>query len=299
MALTVPIPRIAVMASVALLAVAAIAEAHPGTGIAVDRQGQVFFVDTGEGVFKVDAQGKLSPQEGPAFHWMTLDPSDRFGRTRLPQGSTFEMTVVGSNPSLILSSDFPVTIGRDGALYFPEVGRGERLQVVRLTSSGARSVLATLPRSTESGPLRWHTGMATGPGGAIFYTENKAVRRIDPQGRISTVAGNVRVPGCVRIPGVGPELGPYLRGLDVASDGTVYVAATGCGAVLRITPQGRVSPVLRTESPWSPTSVAVAGRDLYVLEFLHTASDNRREWIPRVRKVSRDGRVTLVAAVRR
>lgn len=286
------------MALVALLA-ATIAQGHPGTGIAVDQRGQVFFVDTGGGVFKVDAQGKLTPQEGPAFHWMTLDPSGRFRRARLPQGSAFEMTVVGGNPALILSSDFPVTIGRDGALYFPEAGRDERLQVLRLTPDGARSVLATLPRFTESGPLRWLNGLATGPGGSIFYTENKAVRRIDPQGKISTAAVNIRVSGCARIPGIGPELGPYLRGLDVASDGTVYVAAAGCGAVLRISPQGKVSPVLRTESPWSPTSVAVAGQDLYVLEFLHTASDNRREWIPRVRKVSREGRITLVAAVRR
>ena len=287
------------VALVALLVAATLAEAHPGTGIGVDQQGQVFFVDTGEGVFKVDARGNLSRQEGPAFHWMTLDPSGSFSRTRLPQGSTFEMTVVGRNPALILSSDFPVMIGRDGALYLPEAGGNGQLQVFRLSPKGDRSVLATLPRSTESGPLRWLNGMATGPGGAIFYTEDKAVRRIDPQGRISTVAGTVRVPGCERIPGVGPELGPYLRGLDVASGGTVFVAATGCGAVLRITPQGEVRPVLRTRSPWSPTSVAVAGQELYVLEFLHTASDNRREWIPRVRKVSREGRVTLVAAVRR
>ena len=285
--------------ALATLLAAATLEAHPGSGIAVDPRGEVFFVDTGEGIFRIDAQGRLSRREGPAFHWLALDPAGRFDRSRMPRGSRFETVAAGADPMLILSSDVPVTLGKDGALYAPEIGRDGRLQLLRLPPAGGRSVLATLPASTESGPLRWLNGMATGPGGAIFYTEDRAVRRVDPGGAVSTVAGDVRVPGCARIPGIASELGPHLRGLDVDSNGTVYVAASGCAAVLRIAPGGKVDPVLRAESPWSPTSVAVAGRDLYVLEFLHTASDDRREWIPRVRKLSHDGQITLVAAVRR
>jgi len=34
--------------------------AHPGSGIVVDKQGQIFFTDTGQGVWKIDNQGKLS-----------------------------------------------------------------------------------------------------------------------------------------------------------------------------------------------------------------------------------------------
>ena len=47
--------------------------AHPGSGIVADRHGNVYFVDTGKGVWKVDAQGRLLPHEGPAFHFMTID----------------------------------------------------------------------------------------------------------------------------------------------------------------------------------------------------------------------------------
>jgi hypothetical protein len=48
-------------------------------------------------------------------------------------------------------------------------------------------------------------------------------------------------------------------------------------------------------SPYSPTAVAVAKGEVYVLEYLHTASDVRKEWLPRVRKITRDGKVvTLV-----
>jgi hypothetical protein len=99
--------------------------------------------------------------------------------------------------------------------------------------------------------------------------------------------------------GVESELGAYCRGIDVDSEGIVYVAATGCRAVLKITADKKVTTVLRTVSPWSPTAVALHGSDLYVLEYLHTAGDNRREWLPRVRKVSSDGTVVTIATVAR
>jgi len=36
-----------------------------------------------------------------------------------------------------------------------------------------------------------------------------------------------------------------------------------------------------------------------VLEYSHTASDNRAEWFPRVRKIGRDGKVTMVGGTPR
>lgn len=272
--------------------------AHPGSGIVADRCGNVYFVDTGRGVWKVDAQGRLLPHKGPAFHFMTIDTDGHFRKTRFPSGPSADIKSVGSDPALILSSDYPLTVGRDGALYHPELRHDDRLQVIRMTPSGARTVAATLPASTESGALRWLNGMATGPDGSIYYTEDRAVRRL-AQASITTIASNVDVPDCNPLPGYGNRLGPALRGLDVASDGTVFVAATACHALLKINPSGDVRVVLRTLAPWSPTGVAVAGNDIYVLEYLHVQTEDRRDWIPRIEKVSADGRVSIVAAVTR
>ncbi len=113
------------------------------------------------------------------------------------------------------------------------------------------------------------------------------------------MASNVTVPGCVRPPDWEAPLGPYLRGLAVAADGTVFVAATGCSAVLRVEAQGKTKPVLRAAPPWSPTAVAVGGKDVYVLEYLHTVLEHRREWLPRVKKVSPSGAIVLLATVER
>ena len=55
--------------------------AHPGSGIVVDRFGQIYFVDMVSGVWKIDAHGALTHIRGPAFHWMTLDATDRFAAT--------------------------------------------------------------------------------------------------------------------------------------------------------------------------------------------------------------------------
>jgi hypothetical protein len=270
--------------------------AHPGSGIVVDSQGQVYFVDTGKGVWKIDNRGRLTPHPGSAFHWMTMDFEGRFAKTRWPAfnepSSVLER--VGMNPTLIVSSDFPLTIGRDGAIYFPDLNRENRLQIIRLTPSNDRTVLASLPPR-----LRWLNGVAAGPEGSIYYTENDAVRRVSPQGVISTVAEKITVPDCAPIPDSVPELGPFLRGLDVAKDGTVYVAASACGAVLKVTARGVVTPVLRSISPWSPTGVAVHGNEVYVLEYLHVAGDDRRAWIPRVRKLSPGGQVRVLATVKR
>lgn len=283
-----------------ILGVSAAAFAHPGSAIALGPDGRVYFVDTGGGVFEIGLDGQVKRLEGPAFHWFAIDPASRFAKTNYPSIPGSEIRSVGLHPTLVLSSDFPVAIGRDGALYYPERSAEQRWRIVRLTPEGTRSVHATLPADIKpSGDRGWINGLVARDDGSLYYTHERVLRRISPRGFVSTIAADVMVRNCTRIPGVGTEAGPYLRGLDVAPDGTVYVAAAGCGAVLKITPTGQVTPVLRTISPYSPTSVAVSNGEIYVLEYLHTASDDRREWLARVRKVTRGGKVEILANLKR
>ncbi len=269
--------------------------AHPGAAIAVSDDGLVWFVDTGGGVFSIDAKGRVVRREGPAFHWFAFDPASRYRKTPWPALPGAEIRSAGDHPTVILSSDFPVTIGADGKFYYPDGSGGDRVRIVAVEASGTRSVRATLPPIRRGGQtVTWLNGLAPGRDGSLYYTEDRMIRRVDPRGQVTAVVGNVVVAGCTAIPGIEKEVGPYLRGLAVAADGSIYVAASGCGAVLKVDPKGRVSTVLRTTAPWSPTAVAVAGGEVYVLEYLHTASDNRVEWLPRVRKISRSGSVSTL-----
>jgi hypothetical protein len=64
---------------------------------------------------------------------------------------------------------------------------------------------------------------------------------------------------------------------------------------VKITPDGKVEVAMKTEAPWSPTGVALYGENIYTLEY--TDGNNREEWLPRVRKLGRDGKVTTLATV--
>ena len=276
--------------------------AHPGSGIVVDRMGNIYFIDTGAGVWKIDRAGKLTKLGGPAYHWMAIDLDDRLKKVTLPYFSSQDATIarVGSSPTILVSSDFPITVGNDGSLYYAWAQSSDQVKIFRLAPSGGTTVVKSLPTvRSESGELRWRNGITASADGSIYYSEDRAIRKLSPQGELTTVISNLGQPGCDSVPGVESELGPYCRGLDVDSNGTIYVAAAGCGAVLKITTDMKVTTLLRAESPWSPTAVAVSGRDLYVLEYFHTANESRREWIPRVRKVSSDGAVATIATVDR
>jgi len=278
------------------LAFGGAAAAHPGSGIVVDHQGQVYFADTGGGVLRIDRDGSLKLHSGSMFHWLAIDYTSRFATARALSTASGQITAVGTQPTLVLSSDFPVTIGGDGALYYPELA-GDVLRIMRVDAAAHRSVRATLPHGNGRRALRWLNGLAAGPDGSLYYTDDTSVSKVDASGQVSTVAQGFTIPDCSPIPASDEASTPYLRGLDVAPDGTVYVAASGCGAVLKITARGVVTPILRAVSPWSPTAIALAGGDIYVLEYLHTANENRKEWLPRVRKRSPDGTIHELAAV--
>ncbi len=269
------------------------ASAHPGTGIVIDRLGQIYFVDMVSGVWKVDARGALTHLPGPAFHWMTLDSGDRFGTVRLPSGPNGDIERIPTNRNLLLASDVPLVMGSDGNLYFPSHASGTPLQMLKFMPTGQTSNLASLPATTAQGPLRDLNGLAAGFDGSLYYTENNAIRRISKEGRVSTVVQNIPRAQCAS------QEHPLLRGLAVNAGGTIYVAASGCRSVLTITPAGQVTILFQVASPWTPTGVALFGNDVYVLEFLNAESDDRRAMLPRVRKITPDGKTTIVATVTR
>jgi len=276
------------------------ASAHPGSGIVVDKEGLVFFTDTGQGVWKIDGRGNLTLLPASLFHWMTLDEAGYFAESQKNFGEWFErVTPQGSKHALIMSSDFPLTINRDGSLYYADT-RPRSARVVRRTPDGKESVLA----ADEA--FKGVAGIAAGPDGSLYITDASrpdasAIRKITMDGKVSQFA--IIGVGKDRAINPPPEAeASYCRGLAVDSQGIVYVAATGSRRVLKITPGGDVSTLLQAPGLWSPTGVAVFGGEVYVLEWQDAPPsllETRNAWIPRVRKVGRDGKITTLATVSR
>ena len=277
------------------LLVGTTASAHPGSGIVVDRNGQVYFTDTGKGVWKIDAQGKLIYIPASKFHWMTIDLSGYFAESQKNFGEFFErVTPQSSKPTLIMSSDFPLVFNKDGNIYYADT-RHSSAKIVRRTSDGKESVLAS------DKIFEFISGIAVGQDGSIYITEASAntVRKITMNGTVSIIATFIGK-AAKDLP---LETVPsYCRGLAVDAQGFVYVAATGSRSVLKISPQGVVSTILQTPSPWTPTGVAVFNGEVYVLEWHDVAASDlevRTAYIPRVRKIGSDGNVTTLATVLR
>src|SRR5687767_8673203 len=285
-----------ILSIVAACLLAAAALGHPGSGILVDRLGQVYFIDSGSGLWKIDTRGQVSHLSPLRNHWIAMDPNDRFIQSRVPTdtGRDWVITAAGSNPTMLISTDFPLVIGQDGNLYHPSA-RESNVRILRTRSTGGTSAVVTLPRSVAGEALGWINGLTTGPNGSLYYTEDNAVRRITAQGAVSTIATVTALTGRPASPGI--EERPYLRGLKVDSNGVVYVADAAYARVLKITPNGQVTALLQLDSPWAPTDVALFGDIVYVLEYLHAPGDDRLVWMPRIRKMTPDGKSTIILTV--
>lgn len=290
----------AAVATAVVVVSAITAQAHPGASIAIDRQGNVYFVDTARGVWKIDAAGSLTFVGGSGFHWLALDEPNRFAKfdRRTAQDEIHPLSI--SSPTILISSDYPIAIVGDG-LYFAPFGR-EPLRLVKANPAGGMDDIATLPVTDEQPRVQWINGLAAGADGTLYASLDDAIVRIatGATGRkVTFLARNVKPPDCAAGPTLDAPPGPYLRGLAVDANGTVYAASTGCHAVLKISPAGAVTTVLRADGGWSPTAVALFNGDVYVLEYDHSTGQRERSWPPRVRKLSAVGDVKTLATISR
>jgi hypothetical protein len=285
--------------------------AHPGSGIVVDSQGRVFFVETGNPdvrfpgfIWEVDAQGQLTPVHRTGGHWLALDANGSFASADLAAWFRERRTPMlqrvmpsDSGPAMVQTDGCPIVINRDGNLYGNLYYASRNLEITRLSPQGKLTLLVPDLGET-SRRLGGIKGLASGPDGSLYVAYPKAIQKITMGGMVTTLADPVVLSDCDNDVPAG-ETEPFLRGLAVDPRGVVYAAATGCRCVAKITPDGQVSTVLKTERPWSPTGVAVRGEDVYVLEYTNPNSVERRDWQPRVRKLGHDGRVTTLATVPR
>ena len=272
--------------------------AHPGSGIVVDKEGNIYFTDTGKGVWKIDKQGQLSFLPTSRFHWLTIDAVGYFAKSPKSFGEYFErVTPENNKPALIMCSDFPLVVNKDGNIYYA-VTRPGSAKIIKRTPDGKESVFAA------NKIFEFISGMAAAIDGSLYITEGSnananTIRKITMDGTVSILATFVAKDGKDLPLETVPS---YCRGLAVDSTGTIYVAATGSRSILKISPQGKITTILQATSPWTPTGVTVFNGELYTLEWHDVTRENlevRDAWIPRVRKIGLDGKVITLATVSR
>lgn len=276
--------------------------AHPPSGIVVDREGHVYFLY--HGVMQIEPSGKLTSIREDGGHWLALDSGGKFSK-RTPR-IFHSATPDGTIPSLIFGDGAPLVVGPDGNLYYGSNGSRQEsfpagaMTVARQTPGGQPELFSPSLKQKLAELNDGITGLASGPNGSIYLATWNGIVKLKADGSIAKIVHPVAVKDCDNDPAdhnPANASSPLFRGLGVDSDDNVYVAATSCHRLVKITPDGQATSILKSERPWSPTGVAVSGDEIYVLEYTNANGLAKEGWYPRVRKLMRNGSVTNLLTV--
>jgi len=260
------------------------ARAHAGYGIVVDAQGRVCFLDaTRSRIWRVEPDGRLTSLASNTHgNNLALDAAgnlyaQNFNQTIWKITPEGKVTAVLEGSSIGTLNEF-LTVDAAGNLILAEGndfhGRAPRL--LKHSPDGRVSEL--------SSGLGVFISAAWGPDGSLYLTEATRIRRLSPNGSASIVAEGFQ----------------RLMGIAVDAGGTVYVVDSDAFRVLKVTPEGRSSVLLRTWLPWKPAAVAVHGGNVFVQERMFVPFPFALQTLfrtYRIRRISPDGRQFTLASV--
>src|SRR5687768_5865210 len=192
--------------------------AHPGSGIVVDSQGQVFFQDSAaRTIWKVDTQNRVTAHyDKMGGHWMALDEKGHFARSNLKLVE--RITSDGHTPALIVADGgAPITVNTDGNLYYGASFSNDEVIVgmMRISPDGSQHKFAPeFGRAVENLGV---TGLTNGPDGTLYAACLTKIMKVRPDGSFSTFVDSIQVKDCDT---EAPT--SFLRGLGMNSGGTLY-----------------------------------------------------------------------------
>lgn len=159
-----------------------------------------------------------------------------------------------------LWNPYDVAVGPDGRVLIADYGNQ---RVAAVTPQGTLITLAgngSIGFSGDGGPgvsakLNGPRGVAVGPDGSVYIGDsfNKRVRRVDPNGIITTVAGNGQLPSGNQRGDGGLAVNAQLvspEGVAVAADGSLYIADPGDYRIRRVGTDGIIRTVAGTGGQW-------------------------------------------------
>ena len=306
--------RVLVGAALGLALLSGAARANSLASVVVASNGDVYFSDyVRDKIWKVDAAHEISavlsnvhtyhlvrdaagaiygehrPLHGDASIWR-LEPDGRrdevFRSVRRGRAASYPGTLFTIDPQgnlLYLKDCQIVRLGEDGGLV-PVT----RHRCVGSTWSDDARVYGHL-----------HGSMVWDAAGMLYFSDGRTIRRVSPEGAVTTLAGKPTT--LFADPRPGEERFDKLMGLAIDAHGTLFAADQRRRVILRFGPDGKATRVAKLGMFWSPIGLAASGDDVYVLVnlrlptpgFLAGALGN-----PTLQKISPDGRISTIATVK-
>ena len=196
------------------------------SGAAIDGSGNVYIADTfNSTIRKIAPDGVVSTIAGIAGQSGSVDGQGATARFSHPSG---------------------VALDSGGTVF---VADSNNHTIRRITTAGAVTTLAGSPGKygsadgTGEDARFWSpSGIAVDQSGNLFVadTENSTIRKVTPEGVVSTWAGSTQQPGDADGTGATARF-RYPRGLAVDTAGTVYVADVDNHTIRKITQDGSVT----------------------------------------------------------
>lgn len=161
-----------------------------------------------------------------------------------PAGNSTE-----DGPAASARFNYPVVAIPDGKGGFLVADyNGHTIRQVSSTGSvstwaGSMDVPGSQDGPRQTARFRQPTGLALDPRGSLFVLDygNHTIRKIAPDGTVSTFAGLAGVPGSLDGKGSAARFNGINRGIVIDGQGTIYISDTGNHTVRKITPEGDVS----------------------------------------------------------
>ena len=210
---------------------AKVARFYDPQGVAVDKSGNVYVADfNNHTIRKVTPKGMVTTLAGLAGSLGCVDGKGSAAR-------------FGGIPSFGPSG---VAVGTDGNIYVADIGNHA---IRKVTSEGVVTTLAGSAGGTGStdgagsfASFRYPGGAAVDKAGNVYVadTGNDTIRKITPQGVVTTLAGLAGQRGSTD--GIGSKA-RFTDPFDVTVDsiGNVYVADQGNDTIRKVTPEGVVT----------------------------------------------------------
>jgi len=221
------------------------------TAVAIDRNGNLYVADTLNDTIRIIERNIVYNNSN------NLQAIQGIASTLVGNGPTNSTNTVsaGTGSTALLQNPMGVAVDTDGHVYIADTGNN---RICKVMSGGILETLAGGASLLD--PLVYRAGFIDGEGkeasfngptgicvdlkGNIFVadTQNNAIRRITPSGKVSTVAGNGQP---FYKEGRKTQAGfSFPVGICVDHYNVLYIADTNNNVIRRITNDGAVIPVV-------------------------------------------------------